>query len=54
MLTNNLSFMLNIDKHKFFIFQKISESFLTATFIKCAMDQACVTSVYLWCARVDL
>lgn len=54
MLTNNLSFMLNIDKLKFCAFQKLSESFLGATFIKCTVKQALVISVYLWCARLDL
>lgn len=46
--------MLNIDKLKFCIFQKLSESLLAATFAKCTMEQALVISVYLWCARLDL
>lgn len=46
--------MLNIDKLKFCIFQKLSESFLAATFTNCTMEQALVISVYLWCARLDL
>lgn len=54
MLTNNLSFMLNLDKLKFCVFQKLSKSFVGATFIQCTVEQALVISVYLGCARLDL